>query len=328
MPLTTEQELIRYLAKLFGSTPPSVVGIGDDAAAIAMADGKTWVVTTDALVEGVHFLKEEIPPEDLGYKAISVNVSDIAAMAAEPRYAFLSIALPKGCDSSWIVRLLDGIKSCCDEWHIAVLGGDTVGSKRDLFLNITLIGTANADQVRYRHTAKEGDRICVTGYLGDSAGGLKALENRCHRSDGIEYLIHRHFRPKAHVEYGRWLGALLGVHAMMDLSDGIASDLQRLIASSCKGAVVDLAAIPISPELAKVCEKYSWDPLQLALSGGEDYCLMFTVAEEAFEAMRRDFETAFAAPIFDIGTITEGKELIYYDRGKKVDITYASYNHF
>lgn len=307
-----EDPFIEYVAKRF-SSKEGIVGIGDDCAVIPADHGKSWLVTTDAMVEGVHFLKDQIPPQDLGYKIVAVNVSDIAAMGGLPKYGFLSIALPKFTENSWISLVIEGVKEACDKWGIALLGGDTVGSKRDIFLNMTLIGTA--EKIKYRNTAEEGDIICVSGYLGDSGGGLKALQ------EGIrnEKLIHSHYRPQPSVERGMELAAREDVHAMMDISDGLDCDLKRLLKSSQKGAVIELSKLPISNELSEFSEKYGWDPLQFALAGGEDYCLLFTVTREALNEL--------SPSLFPIGTITK-EGLIYQKEGKDFPINYPTYNHF
>ncbi len=136
-----EEKFIEYLKESF-PIKGSILGIGDDCAVIPGDDGKAWIATTDAMVEGVHFIKDKIPPKDLGYKTVAVNVSDIAAMGGEPKYAFLTISLPKTIDRAWVCELIQGVKEACEKWDLLLLGGDTVGSKRDIFLNMTIIGSA------------------------------------------------------------------------------------------------------------------------------------------------------------------------------------------
>lgn len=301
-----EDPFIEFLAKEF-QYKKGLFGIGDDCAVLPA----NWLVTTDALVEGVHFLKDQIPPQDLGYKTVAVNVSDIAAMGGMPKYGFLSIALPKNTESSWAKLLIEGIKEACGKWDIQLLGGDTVGSKRDIFLNMTLIGSA--EQVKYRTGAKEGDIICVSGYLGDSGGGLKALQEEVK----ADQLIRRHFRPEPSIEHGNQLASCADVHAMMDISDGLDCDLRRLLKASHKGAMIDIDKIPISSELSQICKEKGWDPLQFALTGGEDYCLLFTVAKEGLKML----------PFFPIGYITK-EGLTYQKKGKAISINYSNYSHF
>ncbi|MDR2539241.1 MAG: thiamine-phosphate kinase [Chlamydiales bacterium] len=323
-----EDPFVEHLAQQFLFNDP-VLGIGDDSAVIPMENGKAWLITTDALVEGVHFLKEQIAAKDLGYKAMAVNVSDIAAMGGEPKYAFLSVAFPKATDCSWIKLLIDGVKEACDKWDILLLGGDTVGSKRDIFLNVALIGSAFQDKIKYRCGAQPGDIICVSGCLGDSGGGLKALQEGTTKTREVQYLIRSHFHPEPSSQQGIWLACHHEVHAMMDLSDGLDCDLKRLMKKSKKGAEVEMDRIPISHFLSSVCLKERWDALQLALTGGEDYCLLLTVASEAFDNLQQVFQQTFHRSLFSIGRITNCvDELVYYKNGKKTRVNYTNYNHF
>lgn len=325
----SEEGFIQHIAKLF-PVENALVGIGDDCAVIPNEKGLSWLVTTDALVEGIHFLKDQISPRQLGYKTIAVNVSDISAMGGEPKYAFLSVAFPNSEGmSSWAQEFVQGIKEACQKWHLLLLGGDTVGSKRDLFLNVTMIGLAKSETIKYRHQAQDEDIICVTGYLGDSGGGFKALQDKLTETQEIKLLVNAHFHPEPNPQQGIWLASQNGVHAMMDLSDGLDCDLRRLIKSSQKGAVVELNQIPISEALAKTGQKNGWDTLQLALGGGEDYCLLLTVAKDAFKQVQQEFQKTFNQPLFPIGKVAQSpKDLIYHQNGKEIQKHYSSFNHF
>lgn len=323
-----EDRFIEHLAKLFPSKD-SILGIGDDSAVIPGENGKAWLVTTDALVEGIHFLKDQITAQDLGYKTVAVNVSDIAAMGGEPQYAFLSIALPKTVDCFWAQLVIDGVKEACEKWTILLLGGDTVSSQRDVFLSLTLIGSAIQDKIKYRDRAQPGDLICVSGYLGDSGGGLKALQQKTTKTTEVQRLIQSHFHPEPSPKQGIWLAAYNEVHAMMDISDGLDCDLRRLIKKSRIGAEIETHLIPISTSLSTTCVKEGWDPLQLALTGGEDYCLLLTVASESFETLQIAFKKTFHSSLFPIGSISDRPdELVYYKNGQKIHIDYENYNHF
>lgn len=323
-----EEDFIQYLTKQF---PPhkSIVGIGDDCAIIPAEAGIAWLITTDALVEGVHFIKSQIPPSDLGFKCVAVSVSDITAKGGESKYAFLTIALPKTVDSAWVSDLIGGIRQACDQWSLSLLGGDTVESKRDLFLSLTLVGSADLEKIKYRHLAKPGDILCVSGYLGDSGGGLKALQQQIPKTKEVEYLIHAHFHPEPQPLHGSWLAAHSGVHAMMDISDGLICDLKRLIKSSQVGAIIEISKLPISDPLARSSQHSGWDSLELALTGGEDYCLLLTVAEDAFEEIDHSFQKQFGQPLYAIGRITDQKEeLIYQKDQQKIELNYKLFDHF
>ena len=323
-----EELFIEHLTKQFPSKG-NIMGIGDDCAVIPVENGNAWLVTTDALVEGIHFLQDQIPPRDLGYKTVAVNVSDIAAMGGVPKFAFLSIALPKIIDTAWTQHVIDGIKEACDKWNVLLLGGDTVGSKRDIFLNITLIGSAPQKNIKYRHTAEFGDVICVTANLGDSGGGFKALQTQLQTTPDIQHLIQAHFRPEPSPQQGSWLAAHPEVHAMMDISDGLDCDLKRLLKKSHQGAEIDLNQIPLSASLKKVSANEGWDAMQLALTGGEDYCLLLTVAAESFDNLQQTFRDAFNTPLFPVGRITgDSNELLYLKNKQKIPINYPNYNHF
>lgn len=321
----SEEDFIAYLKKQF-LPKDHAIGIGDDCAVIPYTKETSLLVTTDALVEGVHFLKEEISPEDLGYKTLAVNVSDIAAMGGEPKYAFLSIALPKPVDPLWVQSFIKGIKEACSQWDIQLLGGDTVGSKRDIFINLSLIGAASSKTIKYRSGAKEGDIICVTNTLGDSGGGLKLILDKLDRS---ESLIKAHFRPHVDPKIGIWLAEQKGVHAMMDISDGLNCDLKRMIKSSNKGAYIDLDKLPLSKSLTEICLKEGFDPIELGLTGGEDYCLLLSVSPVDFKEIKASFQKVFGMSLFNIGEIQNSpEEIIYRMSGKLVETNFSNFNHF
>ena len=307
----TEFELIASLASRF-PVPDGIQGIGDDCAVIpdsSVMPGSTGhptgssvmpdlighptdlLVTTDLLAEGVHFLLDRISPEDLGWKSAAVNISDIAAMGGLPKYAFLSLALPKDltAESPWLDAFFDGFAAACRQFGVALLGGDTSASASGVFINVTLIGNCPHGTALLRSAAKPGDLICVTGTLGDSAAGLKVMKEgdsstplRFGRNDSEiadeEYVLRKHCRPEPRVAEGLALRDCPGVHAMMDISDGVAADLPHILEASGVGATVDVASLPLSPELRRLCASRGWDAADLALCGGEDYELLFTMA--------------------------------------------------
>ena len=323
-----EAQFIEHLLKKFPAKN-TIIGIGDDCAVIPGEQGKEWLVTTDALVEGIHFLKEQISARDLGYKAVAVNISDITAMGGEPKYLFLSLAFPKNVDPAWVYELVEGIKDGCDKWGLFLLGGDTVGSKRDLFLSLTLLGSGAKAKLKFREQAMAGDILCVTGYLGDSGGGFRALQEQIAKTEDVQSLIKSHCHPEPQPKQGKWLASQKAVHAMMDISDGLNCDLSRLVKCSQSGAEIETANIPISAPLYRVSQENGWDPLELALTGGEDYCLLLTVAPEAFGPIQQSFREQFGSLLFEIGCITENSpEIIYHNRGKTIQIDYTNFKHF
>ena len=276
----SEFELIGRIAGQF-RTPDGVTGIGDDCAIIPQSSGKDTLVTTDMLVEGSHFLLEDISARELGWKSAAVNLSDIAAMGGKPTGAFLSLALPKSISDEWMDDFVAGFKDICERCDTPLLGGDTTASPDRLCINVGVIGECPAGTARTRAAACVGDLVCVTGTLGDSAAGLRLILHRAcapDRESDQKYLIRRHYLPTPRVSEGMKLAGCSGVHAMMDISDGIASDLRHILKASGVGAEIDLQALPLSTELLRVCDKEGWDATALAVEGGEDYELLFTMA--------------------------------------------------
>lgn len=320
-----EEGFISDLKEQFTPKDP-VIGIGDDCAVIPYIEDTSLLLTTDALVEGVHFLKEEMSPEDLGYKALAVNVSDIAAMGGEPKYAFLSLALPKPVDSVWVEGFIKGFKDTSALFGVQLLGGDTVGSKRDIFINLSLIGIAETEKIKYRNSAKNGDFICVTNTLGDSGAGLKLILDKL---EPVESLIEAHYRPRVDPKMGMWLANQKGVHAMMDISDGLNCDLARMIESSKMGAIIDIDKLPLSNSFKKICSKMNWDPIEIALTGGEDYCLLLTIAPEDFKEIKASFQKLFGMSLFNVGEIqNSSNEIIYRKNSEILDTRFRDFNHF
>lgn len=268
------------------TVPQGVTGIGDDCAIIPQREGFDTLVTTDLLIEGRHFLLEDISPYELGWKSAAVNISDIAAMGGRPHSAFLSIAIPERVEVEWVDEFIRGFNALCGKYGVSLLGGDTSASDDKLFVNVTLLGECRHGRAVLRSGAQAGDIVYVTGPLGDAAAGLKlilervasAAKHRCDASESV--LIRRHYLPEPRVEMGMALATLPGVHSMMDISDGIASDLKHILKASSLSAEIDIKSIPLSEELTAVCTARSWDPVELAVSGGEDYELLFTSAPD------------------------------------------------
>ena len=270
-----EFELIDWIRGQF-RVPDGVLGIGDDCAVMPQHEGMETLVTTDMLVEGVHFLLEDIDPYSLGWKSAAVNLSDIAGMGGKPVGTFLSCALPKDVDDAFLKGFFQGYKDISDRFDCPLLGGDTTASLDRLCINVTVLGTCKAGRALRRSTAQPGDLVCVTGTLGDSAAGLKVILDKVDMNDEEKILRERHYRPVPRIEEGMKLAATSCVNAMMDISDGIGSDLRHILEESGTGARVDVRSLPLSAELRTVCARRGWDPVALAVDGGEDYELLFT----------------------------------------------------
>jgi len=270
-----EFELIGWIKEQF-AVPEGVLGIGDDCAVLPQREGLETLVSTDMLVEGVHFLLEDIDPYSLGWKSAAVNISDIAGMGGKPVGTFLSTALPKSLEDSFLKEFFRGYKDISERFDCPLLGGDTTASKDRLCINVTVLGSCRAGRSRKRSAAQPGDLVCVTGTLGDSAAGLKAILSGVEMLEEETILRTRHYRPVPRVAEGLKLADTPGINAMMDISDGIASDLRHILDESGVGARVDVRSLPLSAELRTVCARRGWDLPGLAAGGGEDYELLFT----------------------------------------------------
>ena len=301
----SEDELVAVIRKvLSGGGPGVLVGPGDDAAVVTSPRGAT-VLTTDMLVEGVHFDRALTSARDLGAKSIVVNVSDVAAMAASPRYAVASLGLSEADEPGWVVELYGGMRAACDEYALSLVGGDVNRSPVSV-ISVTVVGEVAEGRAVLRSEARPGDRIVVTGSLGAAAGGLllarsgsSAMTTEWGRS-----LLEAHFRPTARVGEGATM-AQAGATALMDLSDGLLLDLSRLCSESAVGARLQLSSVPVAVGLLRLTEVVASDPLELALSGGEDYELVATIDPSAVDDTRAKLLERFGAALTDIGEITE-----------------------
>lgn len=315
--------LIGRIAESFRELiPAGWEGIGDDCAVIPWGENRSLVVTTDLLVENVHFLRSRISPYDLGYKSLAVNLSDVAAMGATPVATFLSIGLPaETVGVEWCDAFFEGYRS----FGVPLLGGDTTSSREGIVVNITVLGMAKNGHIKRRSAAEAGDLIAVTGPLGDSAGGLQALLQDIPLDTDIKELIDRHHRPRPHLAEGEWLGRQDGVHAMMDVSDGVASDLLHILRASALSATLCTHDIPVSPLLTKVAEKQRWDMLRLALAGGEDYVLLLTLDPAQAADIQHRFKATFGRELCVIGECRAGEPTVSYTGA---DADFSGFKHF
>ena len=300
------------------------LGIGDDAAAIAPTPGTLTLATSDMLVEGVHFDLSLSDFLTLGRKSLAVNLSDLAAMGAVPRSFLLSIALPSSITVDAIDFFCTGLMERADQFDVALVGGDTCASRSGLIISVTLLGEQRGDLVVTRSGARPGDLICITGTVGDSALGLELLRQGVREGGAVE----RHLDPLPRVREGLRLAESRLASAMIDVSDGVLADLGHILELSRVGAVVETASLPLSEELVEQCRKLGLDPLQLALSGGEDYELLFTIAPDARGAVIDLFaETGLQLSV--IGTVTDsGTLFVRAPDGTEYRTVRHGYNHF
>lgn len=322
--------LIHRIEPWFADGLAGAVGIGDDCAILPASDGWATLVTTDLLIEDVHFLRARIPPRHLGRKTVAVNVSDIAAMGGEPTACFLSVGFPADIDIDWLDEFFGGIREAGRETGCPLLGGDTTRSPRAIVINLAVVGRARRDRLKLRSGAQVGDALVVTGWLGDSGGGLQLLLRGLPiDSDDARYLVEVHHNPRPHLPEGRWLAQRPEVRAMMDVSDGIDSDIRRILEQSrLGGAVVDLDALPVSAPLRRMSERHRWAAEELAAAAGEDYCLLAAIDPHRVDAVVEEFARAFGRPLWKIGVLTAEGGLVYRRGGKEAMLTGHGFDHF
>jgi thiamine-monophosphate kinase len=308
-----EFEVIDRISGLLPPAPPEVlVPIGDDCAVLRL--GKTsWVAASDMLVSGHHF-KDWATPEEVGYKAIAVNVSDVAAMGGTPRFVLASGGAP---DPETALRCFEGVLEACEEFGVYPVGGDTTRAGA-LTVDVAVLGELSAPPV-LRSGARAGELLAITGELGASAAGLLALESG---GAGWERLVSRHLRPEPRVEVGR-VAAGLGVGAMMDLSDGLASDVRRVCGRSGVGCVVDLDLLPMAEDTRECVRSLGHDPEELAATGGEDYELLISAPGPVLDALTR----SIGVPVTVIGEVTAGADVVFRRAGEPVE-DLSGWDHF
>ncbi|GKW12142.1 MULTISPECIES: thiamine-phosphate kinase [Pectobacterium] len=314
--------IARYFNRVRSSRRDVELGIGDDCALLTVADKQMLAVSTDTLVSGVHFLPD-IDPADLGYKSLAVNLSDLAAMGADPAWLSLAITLPKS-NSQWLSAYSDSLFELLDYYGMQLVGGDT--TRGPLSLTLTIHGLVPVGRALTRRGARIGDWIYVTGSLGDSAAGLAILQNSLHVDDEgtRQGLIQRHLRPQPRILQGQALRDLAS--SAIDLSDGLISDLQHILKASECGARIHLDAIPQSDWLRSCTDEEQ--ALRWALSGGEDYELCFTVPEinrGALELALGHLGADYTC-IGQIGPSSEG--LRFFIDNKVTELSWKGYDHF
>lgn len=312
--------------KKFGDT--LIKGVGDDCSVFRMGENFFGLITTDLLVENVHFLIDKISPEDLGYKSLAVNLSDIAAMGGIPKDAYISIAVPEKISVEFLDEFYKGLKKPADKYEVNVAGGDTTHSKKDFIISITVFGICKKPV--YRSGAKQGDKIYTTGYLGDSAAGLLNLLNDFEIPGNIKhYLIKTHNRPEPMVNEGRFISENFNITSMIDISDGLASDLGHICRQGSVGAVIYEDRIPVSPEFKIFMELTSQKNPDISITGGEDYQLLFTISSKDAQKIEKAFGKSFARPVYCIGEIIgESGVFIVSKDGEKKVLSKSGYDHF
>jgi thiamine-monophosphate kinase len=328
---SSEDALVRRIRELAARTTGAGVrvGIGDDCAVLETRSGTMLLATTDLLIEDVHFRRRWAEPADLGWKALAVNLSDIAAMGGRPRWALVAFAGTEGTTAEEIAAFYAGALELASAHDTVIVGGDTSASPSGWTINVTLLGEATAPLLR--STARPGDTLAVTGSLGRSAAGLAILEREA-APDGVDTadvaaVTAAHLRPHPRVREGMWLAAAGGVTAMMDLSDGIGIDLPRLIGESRAGAAIDVERLPLDDATRAVAAALGADPLAWATGGGEDYELLVACEPTALPRLQRGLADAFRTHLTPIGEVTAGTGVRWRSRGREVTVA-RGFEHF
>ena len=319
--------LIHRIRKWINSSDPALIqGIGDDVAVIEMGT-KVLLVTTDILIEGIHFDLSWMDPYPLGRKSLAVNLSDIASMGGIPKYFLVSIGLPKNLPISFISSFYRGLKQEAKRFRVELIGGDTSLSQK-MIINICLLGEGGKRKLLFRKGAKVGDDLFVSGRLGDAALGLKILQEKT-KIKGSEGLVKKHLSPCPRVELGQAIAKYHLATAMIDVSDGLLIDTSHLLEESGVGARIREDQIPLSRLYRKWVRSFSKDPFRFALSGGEDYELLFTAPSTMREKIS-SLSRSLKIPITRIGKILakeEGLHMIRED-GEDYSPSRLGFEHF
>lgn len=322
--LTKEIKLLR---------PETIIGVGDDAAVLEIKENQ--VLSTDMLVEGIHFDFQYTPIKHLGYKAIVTNITDILAMNAEPTHVMVSLAISNSFSVEYVTQLYEGINAACQNYQIDIIGGDTTSSKNGLVISISIIGKVSKDKISSRKGAKEGDLIGVTGNVGAAFAGLSILlekQKEFEQNNEIQpdlseysYCLQRQLRPEAPMKFIKDLKNLkIKLTSMIDISDGLGSELCHLSNQSKVGFKIFEEKIPIDFEAIKIFEQLQKDYINSSIYGGEDYELLFTISSADFEQMKELKDISWIGhTVSDV----DAKVLIKKD-GSQTDINQEGWNAF
>ncbi|MGK7391887.1 MAG: thiamine-phosphate kinase [Candidatus Cyclobacteriaceae bacterium M2_1C_046] len=328
--------LIERLGKNFAQLnhKSSLKGIGDDAAVIKANDQEALVITSDMLIEGIHFDLSYMPLPHLGYKAVAVNISDIAAMNALPEQIIVSIGLSNRFSVEAVEAMYEGIEAACKQYNVDLIGGDTTSSSSGLVISITAVGRVHQDKLSYRTGAKPNDILCVTGDLGAAYIGLQVLEREKQvfmanpemqpQLDKYEYIVGRQLRPEARMDIIHELrDNQIVPTSMIDISDGLASEIIHLSRNSGVGFKIYEDKLPLDKQTYDTAVEFKVGPTTAAMNGGEDYELLFTINQEDFEKLKKHPDIHF------IGHVQEEKENILISKEGNVHPVQAQgWNHF
>lgn len=317
-------------------TESLIAGLGDDAAVFRSSAGKENVITADLLVEDIDFRRTTTPPVLLGHKALAVSLSDIAAMGARPLWSLISIGVPEDVwQTEFVNQFYDGLLELANHYGVQLIGGDTSRTNESIVIDSVVAGECAAGTAVMRSGASPGDQIFVTGSLGAAAAGLRLIERGAHLaeqnladedSQKLDHVLIRQLRPEPRVGWGIVLGEEQLATSMIDLSDGLSSDLNRVCEASGVGALIDSALLPIDNRVIELCGRRALDPLQLALHGGEDFELLFTIKPADAARLPRRVD---GVEIKRVGEITNSNEGVKISEGPRIwDLKPGGWKHF
>jgi thiamine-monophosphate kinase len=335
--MPSELEIIAEIRKRAHANPEVPVGIGDDAAVIKTGGPRDLIACSDLMVEGVHFRLEWATPELIGRKALAVTLSDVAAMGGAAKFAMISVALPGGLSSQFIDELFRGMFDLADACDVSIIGGDTSSSRDSLFIDTIAIGECSTGKAITRAGAEVGNQIYVTNSLGASALGLSLLEKGFRLGDADnssdeaygklrQQSVLKHLAPEPRLAAGRSIGEMELATAMIDLSDGLSTDLWHILEESDCGAVIHADRLPIADSVSQLSTSISADPLNLAIHGGEEYELLFTSRPESHSRIA-ELSGEIGLPITLIGKITAERGLRLEREGTIKPLTPSGYEH-
>lgn len=326
LPRLGEDELIALAERFFGPTPPGVtVGIGDDAAVVDGPDGRAWLWTTDLLIEDVHYRPAWTDAHRLGRKSISVNASDIAAMGGLPRFALVSVALPRGADPAWVRDLVAGLGEAADEYGLSIIGGDTTASPGPVMISITVWGQAEADRVLYRSGGRAGDLLLVSRPLGAAGAAVALLEAGETPPPDLLAALND---PLAEIDLAPQIAQTGLASAMMDLSDGLLRDAARLAQASGLAAVIDPDAVPLAEGVSQAASRLGQNRLKWPLDLGEDYALLVACPAERAADLNQTLTTGLHRELYLVGRLEEGVGLYLDGEAGRESVEPEGYEHF
>jgi thiamine-monophosphate kinase len=322
--------------RVASSTQSTVTGIGDDAAVFRTSANKETVVSIDLLVEDIDFRRTTTPPYLLGHKALAVSLSDLAAMGSRPLWALVSIGIPEDVwQTNFVDQMYDGWLDLANRYGVQLIGGDTSRAHEHIVIDSIALGECPAGMAVKRNGARPGDQIFVTGSLGGAAAGLRLIERGAHLaeqnladedSQKVDHVLLRQLRPEPRVGWGMVLSEERLTTAMIDLSDGLSSDINHLCEASNVGALLDASLLPIDEHVVELCGRRALDPLQLALHGGEDFELLFAVKPENVARLPKRVD---GVEIKRIGEVTTANDGVKISEGTRTwDLRPGGWKHF